>query len=114
MATQKYLFLYRNPPRPADQQPSPEQMQEMMKTWHEWKAKFKNNIIDLGDGLKPTGKVLKNGVVSDGPFIESKEVMGGYSIVQAENYEHALEVARTCPITMLPGYNIEIRELANY
>jgi hypothetical protein len=64
--------------------------------------------------LKPTGKVVRTGgVVSDGPFVESKEVLGGYSIIQAGSYEEALRIAKECPHHQGPG-SIEIREMAGY
>jgi hypothetical protein len=55
------------------------------------------------------------GVVSDGPYIESKEIVGGYSIVQADDYEGAMAVAKECPI-LEPGGggSVEIRQLAEY
>jgi hypothetical protein len=46
--------------------------------------------------------------------VESKEVMGGYSIVQAASFDEAAVVASACPITYLPGASIEIREMAGY
>ena len=111
----KYILLYRSPPMPAEFQPSPEQMQAMMQQWAEWKGKFKDNIVDQGDGLKPDGRVLKaDDSVSDGPFMEAKEVIGGFSIVQAENYEAVLEIARACPVRHMPGNHIEIREMAGF
>lgn len=110
---QKYLFLYRTPtsdsPTPP---PSPEQMQAMMAAWGAWKAQFKDQVTDLGDGLKPGGCVLHAGVVTDGAFIESKEVIGGYSIITAGGYDAAVTVAKACPINHMPGARIEIRELA--
>ncbi|MBK7775066.1 MAG: hypothetical protein IPI43_13195 [Sandaracinaceae bacterium] len=45
-------------------------------------------------------------------FIESKEVVVGFSIIAAASYEQAIEVARACPMVHMPGYNIRIRELA--
>ncbi len=111
MAQQKYLFIYRTPATDSPP-PSPEQMQAMLAQWGEWKSKFKSEILDMGDGLKPSGKILANGVVTDGPYIESKEVLGGFSIVSAASYEHAVEVAKGCPITYIPGARIEIREMA--
>ena len=106
----KYLFLYWNPPSP-DRQPSPAEMQQMYAQWNAWKEKFKAQILDIGDALKSGGKILKAGQVTDGPHTEAKEIIGGYSMVQAESYEQALTVARECPITMMPGGSIEIREL---
>lgn len=115
MSTTKFLFLYRGPADQPQWDPSPEQIQEVFAEWNAWKAKFAQEIIDLGDGLKPTGAaVLRDDAVTDGPFIEGKEVMGGYSIVAASSLERALEIARECPIKLQPGSSIEIRELAGY
>lgn len=109
----KYLFLYRNPPMEGEH-PSPEEMQKQLTYWSEWKEKFKAHVAEMGDGLKPTGRLLAEGKVTDGPFAESKELIGGYSIVSAESYEQALEVARECPITAMPGASIEIREMMGF
>lgn len=113
MESHKYLFIYHtsSQPRPA---PSPEEIQGMLERWRAWKAKFAQEVVDLGDGLKPGGKVLANGVITDGPFAESKDVVGGYSIIAAPSYDRALVVARECPFTAIPGGRIEIRELIGY
>ena len=57
MPSQKYLFLHRSPPD-NQQPPSPAQMQEMFAAFNAWKEKFKDNIVDMGDKLKPGGKVV--------------------------------------------------------
>lgn len=115
MTTQKYLLIYRSPfTAGPGEPPSPDQMQAILAAWTGWKEKFKEQVVDLGDGLKPGGKQLAGGVVIDGAFIESKEVVGGFSIIAATSYEQAIEVARACPIVQMPGYNIEIRELAGF
>lgn len=109
----KYLFIYRNPPGP-ERQPSPAEMQQMFEAWKNWTTQFKDNIVSVGDGLKHGGKLLKNGKLSDAPFAESKEIIGGFSIVQAESYEKAAVVAAACPMTHMPNAIIEIREMAGY
>jgi hypothetical protein len=48
--------------------------------------------------------------VTDGPYSETKEVLGGYYIVQAENYDKAVEIARDCPQFEFGG-SIEVREI---
>jgi hypothetical protein len=113
MANQKYLLIYRNPPR-ADRQPSPEEMQQMYAAWNSWKEKFKANILDIGDGLKSTGKVVSASGVTDGPFVEAKEVVGGFSIVSADSYERAVAVAKEAPVSLMPGARIEIREMMGF
>ena len=114
MPSQKYLFLHRSASdqQKPSQQPSPTQMQEMYAAWSAWKEKFKANILDMGSKLTPGGKVLSASGVTDGPFVEAKEIVGGYMIVTAESYELALEVAKGMTGMMMPGASIEIRELA--
>ena len=50
-------------------------------------------------------------VVTDGPFVESKEIVGGYSIVQADTIDAAAELAKGCP-GLLCGGKVEVRPLA--
>jgi hypothetical protein len=111
MPNRKYLCLHRRVPGER-QQPSPAQMQEMQTTFNAWKEKYKANILDMGGGLKPGGKVLTASGVTDGPFAEAKEIVGGYMLVAAESFDRALEVARESPGLMMPGSSIEIREVA--
>jgi hypothetical protein len=87
-------------------------MQEMFAVWKAWMEKFKSQVVDMGAKLKPSGKVLSDSKVMDGPLIEAKEVVGGYMIVTADSYEAALEMAREMFDMMGPGTRIEIRELA--
>jgi hypothetical protein len=89
-------------------------MQEMYAVFNAWKEKFKDNIVDMGGKLKPGGKILTASGVTDGPLIEVKEIVGGYMVVAAENYERALEVARECPGVLMPGSSIEVREMAGH
>lgn len=114
MSTNKFLFIYRSPADAPGAQPSPAEMQQMLAQWTAWKEKFKDEIIDMGDGLEPAGKVVRAKGVTDGPFIEAKEVLGGYSIVKAAGIDRAVEVSKSCPIMFMPGASIEIRELAGY
>jgi hypothetical protein len=111
MANRRYLCLQRRVPG-SGQQPSPAQMQEMQSVFNAWKEKYKANIVDMGAPLKPGGKILTSSGVTDGPFTEAKEIVGGYMLVSAESFERALEVARESPGLMMPGSSIEIRELA--
>lgn len=109
----KYLFLQRSLPGKPQQQPSPAQMQEMYAAFNAWKDKFKENILDMGGKLKPGGKVVSVSGATDGPFVEAKEIVGGYMLVSAESFDRALEVARECPGVIMPGSSVEIREVAD-
>jgi hypothetical protein len=112
--SKKFLLIYRNSAASESTPPSPAEMQQILATWSAWKAKFSAEILDLGDALHPTGKVLTSAGVTDGPLVESKEIVGGYSVVQARSYEEALGVARECPIMFMPGARIEVRELMGF
>ena len=105
----KFLFIYResteNRPKP-----SPEEMQALQGAWYAWMQTFSLAIVPGGDGLKPSGRVLKAGLVTDGPYVEAKEIIVSFGIMQADNYDAALAIARACP----PGHTIEIREFAGY
>ncbi|HEY8089242.1 MAG TPA: YciI family protein [Polyangiaceae bacterium] len=108
--TQKYLFLHHSEPGHGEGKPSPEQMQAMFAKWSAWKEKFKDNIVDWGDKLKPGGKMVTSSSVNDGPFVETKEIIGGFMIVSAESLEHAAAIAQEMPASA--GARIEVREMA--
>jgi hypothetical protein len=110
----KYLFIYRDTVGTRAQL-SPEEMQAMMEPWTKWFQKFGSAIVDGGDGLKRTGRIVKPGIVTDGPYVEAKEIIGGFSVIQAEDYDAAAAIARECPIVCSGGNRmIEIREFAGY
>jgi hypothetical protein len=111
MANRKYLFLIRSARGKPQQQPSPAQMQDMYAAFNAWKEKFKENILDVGGKLMPGGKLVTTSGATDGPFVEAKEIVGGYMFVSADSVERAIEVAKEMPMLM-PGSAIEIREVA--
>ena len=95
-----------------EHKPDPEQMKQMMKFNEEMGKELK--ILSL-NGLHPaqTGARVSFGkgkpVVTDGPFIESKEVLGGYWHVEAESKDQVVKWAQRCPA--MPGDTIEIRQI---
>jgi hypothetical protein len=105
----KFLFIYRESTEKSAK-PSPEEMQALQTAWYGWMQKFGSAIVPGGDGLKHSGRVLKAGIVTDGPYVESKEIIVSFAVIQADDYEAALEIARACP----PGHTIEVREMAGY
>ncbi|HXY36120.1 MAG TPA: YciI family protein [Planctomycetaceae bacterium] len=108
----KYLFVYRGAPDAEAKMP-PEQMQQVMQKWGAWigEAMQKGWMVDPGDALLPEGRVVRGKVVKDGPFVESKEVVGGYSVVEAPTIDAAAELAKGCP-GLLYGGAVEVRTLA--
>ena len=108
----EFVLLYRMSKNP-DFRPTPAQMQEMYAAFNAWKEKFKDNIVDMGGKLKAGGKIVTASGVTDGPFVEVKEIVGGFMIVAAESLERALEVARQSPGVIGPGSSVEVREIAS-
>ncbi len=108
----EFLFVFRAENR-GTQQASPEEMQAMMKRWMDWIGGIaaQNKLVDRGNRLSHSGKVVKaNHVITDGPYTEIKEAIGGYTIVKAASLEEAAELANGCPILSFGG-NVEVREI---
>jgi hypothetical protein len=108
-----FLFVYRSEPFDPSQV-APEQMQKSMDHWMSWIGRgfAEGWLLDAGDALLPeTRHVDHNLVVTDGPFVEAKEIVGGYSVIKAASFEEAVTLAKTCP-NVLEGGSIEIRQMA--
>jgi len=113
MPTRKYLLILRRAPGGKQETPSPAQMQEMFDRFNAWKEKFKDNIVDMGGKLGSGGRIVTTSGVTDGPFVETKEVVGGYMVVAADTYDRAIEIAREGPGMVMAGTSIEIREMVS-
>lgn len=106
----RYLCLQRSLPGGGGEKPSPAQMQEMYEQFGAWQAKFKKNLVDMG-GKLGAGKLVTTELAADGPFVEVKELVGGYMIVSADSLEDAIAVARECPGLVRPGSGVEVIEI---
>jgi len=82
----------------------------MYAVFNAWKDKFRQNIVDMG-GRLGGGKVVTSEGATDGPFVEAKEVVGGFMIISAASLEEAMQVARECPGVVMPGSSVEVREI---
>lgn len=91
--------------------PSPEKMQEMYARFNAWKGKFSDNIVDLGGKLSGSSAVLTSEGATDGPFMEVKEIVGGFMIIEADNMDQAIEVVNESPGAPTPNTSVEIREI---
>src|SRR5258705_13644640 len=110
MSKQKYLCIQRGQPGKGDK-PSPAQMEEMYAKFNAWKEKFQEKIVDMGGKLKAGGKIVVSEGATDGPFVETKEVIGGYMIVSAGRREEAIEGVRHSPGGWVPGASGGGREI---
>jgi hypothetical protein len=108
----KYLCLQRAlPAGDVDEgKPSPADMQAMYAKFNAWREKFESNLSDLG-GRLGTGRLVTAQPSPDGPFVEIKELVGGYMIVSAASLDEAIEVARECPGLVRPGSGVEVIEI---
>lgn len=109
-----YLLLLHEDPS-VFERVSPEEMQNIIQKYSSWKQRMITaGVLTGGEKLQDgTGKVLRrNGgreSVTDGPYTESKEVIGGFFQIRADNYEQAVQAANDCP--HLEYGTIEIREV---
>ncbi len=110
----KFMFLQRGG---CENRPemTPEQMKAGMKAWMDWVKSGTDEgwLLDPGSPLSGTGAVVKPDLtVIDGPFAESKELVGGYTIVEASDLAAACELAKQT-IKLAGAGKIEVREFAN-
>jgi len=108
----EYLFLFRGGDAVRAEQ-SPEEMQKHMQKWGAWmQGLAKEGTLVGGLPLDKGGKVVEKAgeIITDGPFAEGKEVVGGYLIVKSDSLDGAVEISKGCPIFEHTG-SVEVREL---
>ena len=106
------VLLFRSDPSKAA---SPDEMQKAWGQWQSWMSKYSKEILAQSpprSGPKPGGSVAvcRGGAVTDGPFVEGKEIVGGWSFIEADSFEKALEVAKEVPSFS----SVEVIELATF
>jgi len=104
---QNYLLLFRNSTDEAE--PSPDEMQQIFGQWMAWMKgmKAKGQYVG-GDRLRDNGTVIRGTTVTDGPFAEAKETIGGYIMITADSLAQAVEIAKGCP-GLKGGTRVEVR-----
>ncbi|HLJ90192.1 MAG TPA: YciI family protein [Candidatus Angelobacter sp.] len=107
----KFMYLFRNHPE-AYRSLSPEQMQQVMKQWMDWRDKLQKSghLSQLGDRLDFGGRVVRGKAksVTDGPFVEVKDFVQGFMLLEAKDIDQAVELAKGCPVLDRDG-TVEIR-----
>lgn len=91
---------------------SPDELQNIMSEYQTWAGKLGDRYI-TGQRLEETGALLTNKkeeIITDGPFLESKEIIAGFFLIQAENQEEANKIALASPHLGL--YTLEVRPIA--
>jgi hypothetical protein len=111
----EFLLVFRRDFVTKELQLSPEQMQDMMKPWQDWMGSLaaQDRLASAGNRLNREGRVVKtHNVVTNGPYVEIKEAIGGYIIVKATDIDQAAELAKGCPVLQIGG-NVEVREVVD-
>ena len=110
---EEYVLIMRH--QDGNKIASPEQIQEWMKQTMDWIGRIsaKNKFIG-GTGLpfEDARVVRPNNIVTNGPFGEIKETIGGFITVKADSVEEAIEFAKGCPVLQGEGNSVEIRKVA--
>jgi hypothetical protein len=105
----EFLLLFRT--EPVQGELSPEAVQAMLAQWQAWIGGIASQGKFVGTNqLLPHGKVVSGAAkkVTDGPFTEGKEIIGGYMFIKAADIAEAIEHAKGCPI-FAHGGNVEVR-----
>jgi hypothetical protein len=93
---------------------SPETMQAHMQQWMQWMDGLQKEGKFFGaQPLMQTGKILRGNKknISDGPFMKGKEMVTGYLLCKADNYDEAVAIAKNCPILEYEDGSVEVREI---
>jgi len=109
---EKFMFIFIGGMDPQNSN-SPEAMQTSMQEWFSWIEKLKKEgRYEGGEPLEPGGKGVSGPkkLVTDGPFAEGKELVGGYFIVKAKNLDEAVTLAKECPDLKHNG-RVEVRPI---
>ncbi|HEV8512598.1 MAG TPA: YciI family protein [Cyclobacteriaceae bacterium] len=103
---EKFMYIFHGGSSNAPEMRSPEAMQAHMQKWFAWVEKLrKEGRYVSGEPLQPSGKMVtgKKKLVTDGPFAEGKEVVGGFFIIEAKDINEATELAKDCPDFIYDG-----------
>lgn len=107
----EFVLLFRRPDlKEADL--DSEKIKAYRQKWNDWLNEFPDEVklSSIGFGLSEDGKILKpSGVITDGPFVELKEKLGGVAVIKTETLDEAITLAHGCPVLEIGG-SVEIRE----
>ncbi|HYT73833.1 MAG TPA: YciI family protein [Vicinamibacterales bacterium] len=109
----EFIYLFRiGDAAQRDAMGTPERAQQSMQRWMVWMRELetKGHLKDRGQPLERTGKVVRGTqkTVTDGPYAEAKDLVAGFTIVEARDLAQAAELSAGCPI-LEGGGSVEIR-----
>ena len=112
---QDFMFIFRGGSDASDL--SPEEMQNHMQKWFDWVEELKSKNIYVGEeALTPAGKTISGNkaLITDGPYAESKELVGGYFVVKANSLDEAVEIAKQGYPDFIFNGAVEVREVMKF
>jgi hypothetical protein len=114
----QFMFLFRiDPEKQRAFLDSPKRAQEGLQAWMAWMRDLeaKGAIANPGQPLDQAGKVVRGPkrAITDGPFIEAKDLVAGFVVVEARDLGHAAELAGGCPILDSDG-TVEVRPVRRF
>ncbi|WP_109833339.1 YciI family protein [Reichenbachiella versicolor] len=107
-----FMMLFYSEPNP-NMEPTPEEIEAEIKLWMDWIGGIgaKGKLKHAGEALGFEGKTVhSDGSITDGPYTEAKEIVGGFIIVTADNLEEAVALTKGCPVLSIGG-KAEVREI---
>ncbi len=107
---EEFVFLFRQPDT-HEYNVSKNDMDLIVMRWDKWfnNLEADGKLVNAGIQLASNGKVLKkDGVITDGPFVEIRERLNGFIVVKAESLDDAITLAHGCPILDIDG-TVEVR-----
>ena len=113
-----FVYLFRTTQADREQaMGTPERAQGSMQAWLGWirDLESKGHLKNPGQPLGPTGSVVrgKKRVVTDGPYVEAKDLVLGFIVVQARDLAEAIDLSTGCPMLEGEG-SVEIRPVATF
>ena len=106
----EFLIAIHRDMKSKDASPSPEQMQAAIKAFQDWIGGIaaQNKLVAPPKRWDSDGRVVKQHSVTEGPYAEIKESLGGLFFIRAESYDEAVEIAKGCPVLQW-GATVEVR-----
>lgn len=111
-----FLLLFRNAGPDTHAHLSAQQREQLTQQWNDWyEGLAARGKVEHGRPLALEGRVVsgaKGEQITDGPFAETKEVVGGYFFLSVADLDEATEIAKQCPGLPL-GLTVEVRPVAD-
>ena len=109
----EFIYLFRiGPSEQREAMGTPEHAQQSMRGWMAWvrELEVKGHVKDPGQPLESEGKVVRgrHKAVTDGPYVEVKDLVAGFMVIEARDLAQAVELSTDCPI-LGGGGSVEIR-----